>query len=115
MRKENIQILDKLNRSIMESLEDIHSSTLMWLAEIISEPLVRIYSEKLWKTEEIPKTSRPGDCRPVIQPSVPGKSQERLTREKKNYSKTTRRWIAPREVLSKAYCVRISWFIFTTG
>lgn len=44
---------------------DVHSSILRGLAEIISEPLVKLFSKKLWKTEEIPKTGRSGNCRTI--------------------------------------------------
>lgn len=65
---------------------DIHSSILRGLAEVISEPLVKPFSEKLWNTEEIQKTGRPGNCRTVILTSVPRKSQELFNRERKrNY------------------------------
>lgn len=87
IRKEHIQILNKLDHFITRSPEDIHSSTLRGLAEVISEPLVIIFSEKLWKTEEIPKTGRPGNCWPVILTSVLGKSQELFIREKKKLLK----------------------------
>lgn len=85
IRKEQIQFLDKLNHFIMGSPEDIHSSILRGLTEVISEPLVIFFSEKLWKTEEIPETGSPGNCRAVILTSVPGKSQELFIREKKCY------------------------------
>lgn len=87
IRKEQIQFLDKLNHFIMGSPEDIHSSILRGLTEVISELLVIFFSEKLWKTEEIPETGSPGNCRAVILTSVPGKSQELFIREKKKVTK----------------------------
>lgn len=73
IRKEQIQILDKLNHFIKGSFEDICSSILRGLAEVILELLViTFFFEELWKTEEIPKTGCLGNCRPVILNSVHG-------------------------------------------
>lgn len=66
---------------------DIHSSILRGLAEIISEPLVKLFSEKLWKTEEIPKTGRSGNCRTAILLQFLEKARNFSTERKKEITK----------------------------